>query len=93
MSAISAKAPYEEAVTPAESVPAPYFRFDLLQLPLVGTLIRHRVFPFVLLLVNLFFFALVILTGLVGTPIGNHNLSIIFVWIVWWALLIILLIP
>ncbi|HLB12158.1 MAG TPA: 4Fe-4S binding protein, partial [Dehalococcoidia bacterium] len=93
MSAIETTTPREEALAPAGRPAAPYPRYDLLQLPLVGTIIRHRAFQFSLLLINLFFFALVIMTGLFGTPIGNHNLSIIFVWIVWWALLIIVLIP
>jgi ferredoxin len=72
---------------------APYPRFNLLSIPLLDKIVRHRAFQFSLMLVNLLFFALVIMTGLLGTPVGNHNLSIIFVWILWWALLIIMLIP
>ena len=68
-------------------------RINLLRLPLVKRLLTHRLFPFALILPNLFVFVLVILTGLFGTPVGNANFSIIFVWIVWWALLIMLLIP
>ncbi len=41
----------------------------------------------------LFVFVLVILAGLVGTPIGGANSSIVFAWIVWWGALIVLLIP
>jgi len=41
----------------------------------------------------LFFFALAMLTGFFGTPAGSHNFGIIFVWIVWWAALIIVLVP
>ncbi len=98
MSAISTKPPQEvhqeeEKAIPSYKVKPPYWRYDLLQIPLLNSVVRHRVFPFALLLMNLFFFALVIMTGLFGTPLGNHNLSIIFVWIVWWALLIIVLIP
>lgn len=68
-------------------------RADLLSIPLVKRLLRHRAFQFLLIFPNLFVFTLVILTGLFGTPVGNANFSIIFVWIVWWALLIMLLIP
>ena len=34
-----------------------------------------------------------LLTGLAGTPAGNHNFGIIYVWLVWWALLKLVLIP
>ena len=39
------------------------------------------------------FFVLAILTSFFGTPAGNRNFAIIFVWIVWWALVIILMVP
>lgn len=38
-------------------------------------------------------FVVAILTGLFGTPAGSHNFGTIFVWIVWWALLIIVMVP
>ena len=38
-------------------------------------------------------FVFAILAGFVGTPVGNRNFSIIFVWIAWWALLILVLVP
>lgn len=69
------------------------WRFDLLSIPLVRRAVKHRAFQFTLIVPNLFFFTLVILTGLFGSPVGNRNFSIIFVWIVWWAALIALLIP
>ncbi len=68
-------------------------RLNLLRQPLLRRVLSHRLFPFALILPNLFVFTLVILTGLFGTPVGNANFSIIFVWIVWWAILIMLLIP
>ena len=34
-----------------------------------------------------------ILAGWVGTPVGNRNFSIVFVWIAWWAALILLAVP
>ncbi|MBI2862257.1 MAG: 4Fe-4S binding protein, partial [Chloroflexi bacterium] len=70
-----------------------YPRYDLTQIPLVRRLVKHRAFQYAAILPNLFFFALVIASGILGTQVGNANFSIIFVWIVWWALLIILLIP
>lgn len=38
-------------------------------------------------------FVLVILSGLFGTSVGNKNLSIVLVWIIWWAVLILILVP
>jgi hypothetical protein len=33
------------------------------------------------------------MVGLVGTQVGNHNFSIVFVWIAWWAILILVAVP
>jgi len=55
--------------------------------------LAHRAFQYVAMLANLLFFTIIILSGLFGTPVGNRNFSIIFVWIVWWALLIMVLVP
>ncbi len=69
-------------------------RFNLLErLPLLKTILKSRAFQPVFMLITLFVFMLAILTGLVGTPAGSRNFNIIFVWIVWWALLIIVLVP
>jgi len=67
--------------------------FDLLRVPPLRRLLRWRGFQWMLVIVPLFSFVLAILTGLLGTPVGNRNFSVIFVWIVWWALLILLLVP
>jgi ferredoxin len=45
------------------------------------------------MLSTLVFFTVAVLAGFLGTPAGSHNFGIIFVWIVWWALLIIVMIP
>ncbi|HLA44877.1 MAG TPA: 4Fe-4S binding protein, partial [Aggregatilineales bacterium] len=67
---------------------------DLLTtLPLLKRVLKSRAFQPVLMLGTLFIFALVILTGLFGTSTGSRNFSIIFVWIVWWAFLIMMLVP
>ncbi|MBK8135549.1 MAG: 4Fe-4S binding protein [Chloroflexi bacterium] len=41
----------------------------------------------------MFGFTLAILTGFFGTSAGSRNFGIVFVWIVWWALLIVFLVP
>jgi polyferredoxin len=56
-------------------------------------LLGSRAFQPTGMLVLLFFFVMAILAGLVGTPVGSYNFGIVFVWIVWWALLIVVLVP
>ncbi|MCC7447590.1 MAG: 4Fe-4S binding protein, partial [Anaerolineae bacterium] len=69
-------------------------RIDLLsRIPFLKAMLRSRTFQPALMLVTLFVFTLAILTGLFGTPAGNRNFGIVFVWIVWWALLIVVLVP
>ncbi len=69
-------------------------RLDLLtRFPWLKEAIKSRLWQPAAMLLTLSFFVLVILTSLLGTPAGSKNFGIIFVWIVWWALLIIVLIP
>lgn len=69
-------------------------RTDLLmRVPLLKRLLRARGSQPMLMLIALAFFVLAILAGLFGTPVGNRNFGIIFVWIVWWTLLNIVLVP
>jgi hypothetical protein len=69
-------------------------RFDLLdRIPGLKPTLQSRLFQPLLQLVTLFGFTLAILAGLFGTPAGSRNFGIVFVWIVWWALLIIVLVP
>jgi hypothetical protein len=56
-------------------------------------MLKSRILQPALMLMTLFFFTVAILTGLFGTPVGNRNFGIVFVWIVWWALLILMLVP
>ena len=59
----------------------------------LNTVLKSRLFQPTLQLIALFGFTLAILTGFFGTPAGSRNFGIVFVWIVWWALLIIVLVP
>jgi len=68
-------------------------RFELTRYGWLKSLLKSRLLQPALMLITLFFFVLAILTGLIGTPAGNRNFGIIFVWIVWWALLIMVLVP
>jgi len=68
-------------------------RYALSEIPVIKSVLRTRWLQWSLTAVTLFFFVLAIVAGLVGTPAGNRNFGIVFVWIVWWALLILLLVP
>src|SRR5204863_529525 len=45
---------------------------------------------FIVMLIGYIF---AMMAGLVGTPVGSHNFSIVFVWIAWWAILILVAVP
>ncbi|HEC60940.1 MAG TPA: 4Fe-4S binding protein [bacterium] len=67
--------------------------FDLGRVAIINKALKSRWFQPVLLFVSLFVFVVLIMAGLVGSPIGNRNASIIIVWIFWFFLLIALMIP
>jgi hypothetical protein len=69
-------------------------RLDLLRaVPLVSWLLRRRWFQFAFMLPGLAFLVLFVIAGFWGSPIGNRNIIITFVWILWWFLLIAVLLP
>lgn len=68
-------------------------RFNLLHIDLLNRLIRHRAFQYAVILPNLAVFWLVIGSGFFGSPVGNRNLSIVFVWMLWWFALIAIMVP
>ena len=68
-------------------------RWAASEVPLVNRLLRTRWLQWGLTVLTLAVFVLAVLAGLFGTPAGNHNFGIVFVWIVWWALLMLVLVP
>ncbi len=77
--------------TPAVERP---WRFDVFaRWPWLKRLVRMRSFQFLLILPNLFMFYLFLIAGLFGTPVGNRNIIIVFVWILWWFVLITVMMP
>ena len=56
-------------------------------------MVAHRSFQFLLILPNFIVFYLFILSSLWGSPVGNRNIAIIFVWILWWFVLKAILVP
>jgi polyferredoxin len=68
-------------------------RLEITRWPIVRSLLIHR-WPQVLITsIGLAVFLLAIVAGLLGTPVGNRNFSIVIVWILWWGLLILLAVP
>ncbi len=68
-------------------------RFELTRFWWLKSLLKSRLLQPGLMLLTLFFFVVAIVAGFFGTPAGSRNFGIIYVWIVWWALLIIILVP
>ncbi len=52
---------------------------------------RYPQLLILVLMLAAFLFAMT--AGLLGTPVGNSNFSIVFVWIAWWAVLILVAVP
>jgi len=74
--------------------PASTRRLDLVRaVPLVGWILRRRWLQFAFMLPGLAFLVLFVIAGFWGSPIGNRNIVITFVWILWWFLLIAVLLP
>lgn len=70
------------------------FRIDLFRvIPGLKRLVRLRSFQFLVVLPNLLVFYLMLLAGIFGTPVGNRNIIIVFIWILWWFALIAILVP
>ncbi|GFP25109.1 4Fe-4S binding protein [Candidatus Hakubella thermalkaliphila] len=70
------------------------FRFELTKFKLVRALCKSRWLPLLLILFNLFIFVIILLAGLFGGySAGNYNFGIMMVWILWWVLLMLMLVP
>ncbi len=70
------------------------WRFELTKYKLVRALFKSRLFPFVPILINLAIFSALLLamfTG--GFSAGNYNAGIMIVWILWWVLLMLFMVP
>ena len=70
------------------------WRYELTKHRPVRAVLKSRWFPFVFVILNLFGFALVLATGLVGgLSAGNANFGVMMVWVLWWVLLMTLFVP
>jgi polyferredoxin len=68
-------------------------KLELTRSPLVKATLKSRYPQLAVFMVMLVGYVFAIVAGLVGTPVGSHNFSIVFVWIAWWAILILVAVP
>ncbi|KKK80729.1 hypothetical protein LCGC14_2820580, partial [marine sediment metagenome] len=69
-------------------------RVDLFKvIPLLKKICQLRSFQFLVVFPNLVVFYFFLIAGVFGSPVGNRNIIIIFVWIFWWFLLITFMVP
>ncbi len=66
---------------------------ELTRSPLLKGAFKNRTPQLMLFAVMLVGYIFAILAGLIGTPVGSRNFSIVFVWIAWWAVLILVAVP
>jgi polyferredoxin/heme/copper-type cytochrome/quinol oxidase subunit 2 len=63
------------------------------KLPWLKKILKMRSFQFLIILPNFVVFYLFLLSSLWGSPVGNRNIAIIFVWILWWFVLKAVIVP
>lgn len=68
-------------------------KIELTRNPFIKNVLKSRYPQLAVFIVMLVGYIFAILAGLIGTPVGSHNFSIVFVWIAWWALLILVAVP
>jgi ferredoxin len=68
-------------------------KIELTGNPLIKGTLKNRLPQLAVFIVMLVGYLFAIVAGLVGTPVGSHNFSIVFVWIAWWAILILVAVP
>ena len=68
-------------------------RIELTRNRFIKNILVNRYPPLAVFIVMLVGYIFAILAGLLGTPVGSHNFSIVFVWIAWWAILILVAVP
>ena len=66
---------------------------DLLRWPVLNTALRSRWPQLLVRVAALAGFLIAVLTGLLGSPVGNHNFGIVLVWIAWWTIMMLVALP
>jgi len=68
-------------------------KIELTRNPFIKSALKSRYPQLAVFIIMLVGYIFAILAGLIGTPVGSHNFSIVFVWIAWWAILILVAVP
>jgi ferredoxin len=68
-------------------------KIELTRSPFIKRALKSRYPQLAVFVVMLVGYIFAILAGLIGTPVGSQNFSIVFVWIAWWAILILVAVP
>jgi ferredoxin len=68
-------------------------KIELTRIPFIKNALKSRYPQLAVFIVMLMGYIFAILAGLIGTPVGSRNFSIVFVWIAWWAILILVAVP
>jgi ferredoxin len=66
---------------------------ELTHISIVKSAVKNRWPQLAVWIVMLAGYLFAIVAGLIGTPVGSRNFSIVFVWIAWWAILILVAVP
>jgi hypothetical protein len=70
------------------------WRLELTKFRALKRIFKSRWFPLAFILLNLFIFTVILVAGYVGGfSAGNYNFGIMIVWILWWTLLMVLMVP
>ncbi len=70
------------------------WRFELTAIPGVRWLLKRRWFPMVAILFNMLMFMVILMSGVLGGfSSGSYSFGVMVVWILWWVLLMMLLVP
>ncbi len=70
------------------------WRFDLTSIPGLRWLFKQRWFPMIAIIFNMAIFMVILTAGVLGGfSAGNFSFAIMIVWILWWVLLMLLLVP
>jgi polyferredoxin len=68
-------------------------KIELTRTPFIKNALKSRYPQLAVFIIMLVGYIFAVLAGLIDTPVGSHNFSIVFVWIAWWAILILVAVP
>jgi len=70
------------------------WQLELTRFKLIRNLLKSRWFPLIPIIINLFIFTVILFAGFVGGwGSGNYNFGVMIVWILWWVLLMLFMVP